>query len=85
MLCQYKDIFGIPKEGVHSLQFLNTAVVDYVLTIALAALFAYATGIPWVISTILMFCLAIVMHTIFCVPTNSVEFLGLGVKNTSQD
>lgn len=27
-LCEYKDIFGIPNEGVHSYRLFNIAIVD---------------------------------------------------------
>ena len=76
-LCKYKDIFGVPGTGIHSYRFLDTAIVDYILTIVLAAAFAKATNVPFVISTILMFVLGIVLHAVFCVPTNSTKFLGL--------
>jgi len=76
-LCKYKDIFGVPGKGLHSYRFLDTAIVDYILTIVLAASFAKATNIPFVISTILMFVLGIALHAVFCVQTNSTKFLGL--------
>ena len=76
-LCKYKDIFGVPGQGVHSYRFLDTAIVDYVLTIALAAVVTKVTNVPFVITTILMFVLGIVLHSVFCVPTNATKYLGI--------
>ena len=75
--CPYKDILGVPGQGVHSYRFLDTAIVDYVLTIILAAAVTKFTGMPFVISTILMFVLGIVLHAVFCVPTNATKYLGI--------
>ena len=30
---KYKDIFGQAGKGVHSIRFINVAIVDYILTI----------------------------------------------------
>jgi len=76
-LCKYKDILGVPGQGVHSYRFLDTAIVDYLLTIALAAVVTKITNVPFVITTILMFVLGIVSHAIFCVPTNATKYLGI--------
>ena len=76
-LCKYKDILGVPGQGVHSYRFLDTAIVDYVLTIILAAVVTKMTNVPFVISTILMFVLGIVLHAVFCVPTNATKYLGI--------
>ena len=76
MLCQYKNIFGSPGKGVHAWRFMDTAVFDYVGTLLLAALFARLTGLPLVLSTILMFAVGVVLHVVFCVPTAAVKYLG---------
>jgi len=70
-------MFGVPGQGVHSYRFLDTAIVDYVLTIALAAVVTKFTGMPFVLSTILMFVLGIVLHAVFCVSTNTTKYLGI--------
>jgi len=74
--CKYKDIFGIPDKGIHSYRFLDVALIDYILTIVMAAVLSKLTGMPFVISTILMFALGIILHAIFCVPTSAVRYLG---------
>ena len=41
-LCIYKDIFGIPKKGVHKYRIFNIAFVDLLLTILLAYKLAHS-------------------------------------------
>ena len=48
----YSTIFGLPGKGIHSFRFLNTAIVDYLLTFVLACITTYLTVIPLVLSTI---------------------------------
>lgn len=60
-LCKYKDILGVPGEGVHSLRVFGLAVVDVLATIAVA----YVMKIPvW-----LAFLIGIILHRMFCVRT----------------
>ena len=33
MPCKYKDIFGKPSEGVHSIRLFNIAVIDVIMVI----------------------------------------------------
>lgn len=73
--CKYKDIFGIAGKGVHSYRFLDTAIFDYIGTIAIAAILTKMTDIPLVISTVIMFILGILLHHVFCVSTNATRYL----------
>lgn len=72
---QYSDIFGKPNTGVHSIKFVNVAIVDYILTIILAFFIAYITNIPAELTTIFCFILGIISHTLFGVKTNTTKFL----------
>jgi hypothetical protein len=74
---KFKDVLGVPGKGVHKYTFLNTAVVDYLLTILLAVITSYFTEIPLVLTTIFWFIMGIVAHVLFGVNTNTVRFLGL--------
>jgi len=76
-LCKFKHIFGKPGKGVHSYRFMGVALVDYALTILLAIILTKLTDIPLVISTILCFVIGILLHAVFCVPTQATIFLGL--------
>ena len=70
-------MFGAPNTGVHSYRFLDTAVVDYILTIVAAAFVTKVTKIPLVITTIILLILGIFLHALFGVNTGAVKFLGL--------
>ena len=72
---KYKYIFGIPNEGVHSIRILDTAIVDYILTIVLAIFVAYITAYPLVLITIICFILGEILHALFCIETNTVRFI----------
>jgi magnesium-transporting ATPase (P-type) len=75
-LCKYKDLFGKPGEGVHSIRIFNIAVVDVLATL----LFAFGLHIVlekyiikknfsiW-ITIIISFILGIISHRLFCVRT----------------
>lgn len=74
---EYKDIFGNPKEGFHSLRLLDAAFMDYIGTIILAILFSYITKLPLVLSTIFMFVFGELCHYLVGLKTNSINYLGL--------
>ncbi len=67
--CQYKDIFGEPNKGFHSIRLLDFAILDILGTFLLAYLLTLVTGINYIISTIIMFVIAIFLHWLFCVDT----------------
>lgn len=76
ILCQFKDIFGRPGQGVHSYRLFGVAVVDVVLTLMAAFL------IKWIkpqynlaVVTVALFLLGIFMHWLFCVDTAFNRFL----------
>jgi hypothetical protein len=73
---KYRDIFGIARKGVHSIRFLNVAMVDYILTIILAFFITFITNIPIELTTIYSFILGIISHIIFGVPTTTTKYLG---------
>ena len=74
---KFSNIFGESGKGVHSFKILNTAIVDYLLTILLAFLLAWITNIPVVIMTIIVFIIGIILHILFGVNTNTVKWLRL--------
>lgn len=63
-LCAYSDIFGKPGQGAHSYRLFNIAVVDVVLTFALAMFFQRPIQV-----FVLLMLLSIIIHKAFCVPT----------------
>tara|TARA_Y100000389_G_C17465750_1_gene525372 strand:+ start:3659 stop:3910 length:252 start_codon:yes stop_codon:yes gene_type:complete len=73
---KFNKILGIPGKGVHYYQILNTAMVDYFLTLFGSFLLTYLTNIPLVLTTIFLFILGIIMHILFGIPTEAVKYLG---------
>jgi hypothetical protein len=68
-LCNYKDIFGKPGQGVHSFRIFNIAIVDVLLTILAAYILSIFTNYKLVYTIIFMFILGIISHKLFCVRT----------------
>lgn len=77
---KFSNIFGEAGKGVHSIRILDTALVDYILTILLAFFLAWITGIPVVLMTIIVFIIGIILHVLFGVNTKTVKFFGLSCK-----
>lgn len=80
MICyfiKFRDYFGAPNTGLHKFKILDTAMIDYWLTIVLSFMWSYITGMPLVLSTILMFIVGFILHVIFGVPTHLVKYLNL--------
>lgn len=88
--CKYKNIFGEPGKGVHKYQFVGMAIVDWVLTISLAAI----TTLIWthyskkkhtwqktvgyfLTILVILVLLGIFTHWLFCVDTAMNKFIGL--------
>ena len=76
-LKHYSDLLGQPNKGVHQYRFLNTAIIDYSLTIALSMFTTYITMIPLTLTTIFWFIAGLFFHIIFGVQTSSLMYLGI--------
>lgn len=76
-LCQYKNIFGKPKEGVHSYRIFNVAIVDVILTILAAVLISFFGKFSFIKTCFILFLLGIILHHLFCVNTTFGKLLGL--------
>ena len=74
---RFKHILGDPLKGMHKYRFLDTAVVDYALSIAAACIITYFSQIPLVLTTISVLIIGIVLHVLFGVETGTTKFLGL--------
>ena len=70
-LCKYKNILGIPNEGIHSYRIGNIAIMDVIFTIILAIIIYYMNDFKFRFEYILafLFILGIILHRIFCVRT----------------
>lgn len=76
-LKKYRHVLGIEKKGAHSVRFLDTALVDYILTILLSFTTTYIFNIPAVLTTIFWFSIGVVIHYIFGVQTKTLAYLNL--------
>jgi hypothetical protein len=84
-LCQYKNLFGEPRTGIHSLRIpiIDVGFYDVLFTvllglfIAIFPIFFFKTNIKntIIISQIFVFLLGIVVHRIFCVRTRVDQLL----------
>ena len=68
-LCKYKDLFGKPGEGIHSLRIFDIGVIDVLVTIASAYLISLFFGIRFLYVLPAFFLLGIYVHRLFCVRT----------------
>ena len=74
-LCKYKDIFGKPNEGIHSVRIFNIAIFDVLGTIIIGILLQFlllrlfSFYIDLCIILVILFSLGILLHRLFCVRT----------------
>ena len=68
-LCKYKNLFGVPKKGIHSYRLFGIAIVDVIETILGALLFSYIFNYSFLYTTIVFFIIGIILHRLFCVRT----------------
>ena len=69
MSCKYKDIFGKPSEGVHSIRLFNLAVVDIIMVIIGGLFIAHYFNYNKYKVIGILFLIGIISHRIFCVGT----------------
>jgi len=77
-LCKYKNVFGEPNTGIHSVRVLNFAIFDILATILVGVIIhqfiivdflkLHNTIKLWMVLVIL-FSLGILLHRLFCVRT----------------
>ncbi len=70
MFCEYSNIFGKPREGIHSIRLFDIAIIDVILTILAAYLINLWTGVNnFILILIILFVFGIIFHRLFCVET----------------
>lgn len=65
----YSEIFGKPKQGVHSYRILDLAIADIIMTIIGAIIISLILKINLFLTLIFLFLLGIILHRLFCVNT----------------
>jgi len=68
-LCKFKDVFGKPNTGLHSIRIFNIAVVDVLMTVLLAYLIANSFHTSFYVTLLVLFIIGIILHRLFCVKT----------------
>jgi hypothetical protein len=69
MSCKYKDIFGKPSEGVHSIRLFDLAVIDVIMVIIGGLFIAYYFNYNKYKVIGILFLIGIISHRLFCVRT----------------
>lgn len=68
-LCKYKNILGVPNQGVHSHRFMGVAIADVIMTIIVAFILAKIFKFNFIYTLVILFLLGIFFHRLFCVRT----------------
>ena len=76
-LCQYKNAFGIPNQGIHKLRdpIFNTAVADVLMTFAASYLISWTFNYNFLNVLAILFILSVILHYIFCVETTVSNYI----------
>jgi len=79
LFCQYKNIFGKPNTGLHSVRLFGVAVYDVVGTIIIAMILSFAFKWNFLLTLLITFIIAELLHVMFCVNTAFVNNV-LGIR-----
>jgi hypothetical protein len=77
MSCPYRYLFGIPGQGFHSARLFGMAVGDWLGTVLLAWLTAYATGTSFIYNLVVWFVVGEIMHWYFGTQTAFLKMVGI--------
>jgi hypothetical protein len=69
IFAQYKDILGVPREGIHSIRVYDLAIVDFIMTFVGACIIAYFFKMNVFLVFLYLFILGEYLHILFCVDT----------------
>jgi len=69
IFAQYKDILGVPREGIHSMRVYDFAIIDFIMTFVGACIIAYFFKMNVVLVFLYLFILGEYLHILFCVDT----------------
>jgi len=75
MLCKYSNIFGKPKEGIHSIRIYDIAIIDVILTIIFSFIISYYYKINFYLVLTVLFIIGEILHLIFCVNTTIINYI----------
>ena len=69
IFAQYKDILGVPREGIHATRLYDFAIVDFFMTFIGACIIAYFFKMNVFFVFLYLFILGEYLHILFCVDT----------------
>jgi hypothetical protein len=84
-LCRCKHVFGKPGESAYRFRIFDIAIADTVLTVLLAYVISYLSGISLMYVIPWTFIFGIVLHHIFCVRTTVDKLLFPNLKNAQRN
>jgi hypothetical protein len=70
---EYKDIFGVSREGIHSIRVFDFAIIDIIMTFIGAFIISYFFKFNLILTFIYLFILGQILHMLFCVETKFVS------------
>lgn len=65
----YKNIFGKPNTGIHSIRIFNIAIIDVLGTIIASYFISKKFNINFTKTLLWTFIFGIILHKLFCVDT----------------
>ena len=68
-LCKYKNLLGQPNKGIHKYRLFGVAIIDVIITIIGAYIISFLIKKQFIIVLVILFCLGIFFHRLFCVRT----------------
>ena len=74
--CPYKYLFGEPEKKVHSYSLFGIAIIDTILTIIVAFITSYFSGLPFLLSLADWFFLGETLHYVFGTETRFLKLMG---------
>ena len=77
---QYKNIFGLPNEGVHSYRVFDLPIIDYIGAIIIALIITFMTKIPFELVIIIVLIIGVICHYLFGVETNLMKYFNIQCK-----
>jgi hypothetical protein len=69
IFAQYKDILGVPREGIHSYRVYDLAIADFIMTFIGSCIIAYFFKMNVFLVFLYLFILGEYLHILFCVDT----------------
>lgn len=73
IFAKYKDIFGKPREGVHSIRIFDFAIIDIIMTFIGAYFISKYYKINIWLTFTLLFIYGQILHALFCVETKFIS------------